>query len=195
MPESSAPIWRFKPLVWGLAAACLAALLSTSLWTAGARQSDAPWDAPELTHVEPQNWINSEPLRLGDLKGSVVLVDFWTYGCWNCFRSFPWLTALEDRLQGQAFQVLGVHTPEFVHEKDRAQVLRKTREFGITHPVMIDNDFSYWKAMNNHYWPTFYLIDKTGRVRAKYVGEVHDGDPTAKQIEAQIDRLLQEHAG
>ncbi len=178
----------------GFALAAIATLLISNPWTAGARQIDAPWAAPELTHGDPQNWINSPPLTLEDLKGKVVLLDFWTYGCWNCYRSFPWLNELEERLKGQDFQVIGVHTPEFVHEKNPTQVSRKTREFGLGHPIMLDNDFSFWRAMNNLHWPTFYLIDKTGQVRAQYIGEIRAGDDTARRIEAQIDQLLLERS-
>lgn len=183
-----------KPLVSVLAAALLVSVFITTPWTAGARQVDAPWAAPEFTHADASDWINSIPLKLADLKGKVVLVDFWTYGCWNCYRSFPWLKGLEQRLAGDDFVVLGVHTPEFEHEKDRSQVVAKATEFGLRHPVMIDNDFSFWKAMNTRYWPTFYVIDKTGQVRAKYIGEVHDGDRTAQSIERQIGRLLVEQS-
>ena len=194
MPSRDTFLRRWKPLSGGFAVVALTTILISNPWTAGARQADAPWAAPELTHVDPQSWINSDPLTLEDLKGKVVLVDFWTYGCWNCYRSFPWLNALEDRLKQQAFQVIGVHTPEFAHEKNPSQVSRKTREFGLAHPVMLDDDFSFWRAMNNQYWPTFYLIDKTGQVRAQYVGEVHAGDYTAEKIEAQINQLLLERS-
>jgi hypothetical protein len=88
--------------------------------------------------------------------------------------------------------VLGVHTPEFDHEKDRRKVAEKVQEFGIEHAVMIDNDFSYWNALKNRYWPSFYLIDKTGKVRAVYVGEMREGDKQANRVEKQIDALLAE---
>ena len=148
--------------------------------------------APEFTHSKTRDWINSEPLTLADLEGKVILVDFWSYGCWNCYRSFPWLKKLEARFEGDDLIVLGVHSPEFEHEKDRQNVSVKVKEFGLDHPVMIDNDFSYWKAMKNRYWPTFYLIDKAGQVRASYIGETHDGDSNARAIEQKIVQLLKE---
>lgn len=157
-----------------------------------ARDAEPPWAAPEFTHTSDRDWINSAPLTWADLDGKVVLVDFWTYGCWNCYRSFPWLSGLEAQFEDREFAVLGVHTPEFEHEKDRARVAAKVVEFGLSHPVMIDNDFSYWKAMKNRYWPTFYLIDKAGRVRASYIGEIHSGDSSARAVEAKIKELLQE---
>lgn len=155
---------------------------------------ERPVAAPEFTHTRPEEWLNSTPLTLDDLKGRVVLVDFWTFDCWNCYRSFPWLRALETRLKPRGLQVIGVHTPEFDHEKIRKNIIAKVDEFQLHHPVMIDNDFSYWRAMNNRYWPAYYIIDKNGKVRAVFVGETHEGDRRAKQIEDLIDSLLDEQA-
>jgi thiol-disulfide isomerase/thioredoxin len=150
--------------------------------------------APEFTGDRPEDWINSEPLRLADLRGNVVLIDFWTFDCWNCYRSFPWLNDLESRLQGMGLRVVGVHTPEFEHEHVRAHVERKVREFGLHHPVMIDNDYRYWYALRNNYWPAFYLLDRKGFVRASFVGETHAGDKRARAIESMLDELLAEGA-
>ena len=162
----------------------------------GARaELSAPDDArraPEFTHQAPDRWINSAPLTLDGLAGQVVLLDFWTFDCWNCYRSFPWLNGLEARYAGRDLTIVGIHTPEFDHEKIRSNVERKVREFGLHHPVMIDNDFSYWRAMNNQYWPAFYLLDRQGRIRAFFAGETHAGDRRAKAIEKAIDRLLAE---
>ena len=148
--------------------------------------------APEFTHSLDSEWINSGPLTLADLRGKVVLLDFWTFDCWNCYRSFPWLKALEARLSDRDFTVIGVHTPEFDHERIRANIEKKVEEFGLRHPVMIDNDFSYWRSMGNRYWPAFYLIDKRGAVRAVFVGETHEGDRQALKIENAILELLDE---
>ncbi len=147
---------------------------------------------PEFTHQNPSDWFNSQPLALSDLKGKVVLIDFWTFGCWNCYRSFPWLNDLEERLKDKDFLVIGVHTPEFEHEKDLNRIAAKIKEFKLHHPVMVDSDFSYWKAMNNRYWPTFYLVDKQGNIREKFIGETHKGDKRAQKIEASIQHLLTE---
>ena len=92
----------------------------------------------------------------------------------------------------QGLQIIGVHTPEFENEKIKENIVAKVKEFGLHHPVMIDNDFSYWRAMNNRYWPAYYIIDKSGRLRASYVGETHEGDRRAKQIESLIIALLKE---
>ncbi|MEW5788060.1 MAG: redoxin family protein [Pseudomonadota bacterium] len=148
--------------------------------------------APEFTQTAPAGWINSAPLTLASLRGRVVLLDVWTFACWNCYRSFPWLNDLEARLRDRGLQVVGIHSPEFDHERDPAAVRAKVREFGLDHPVMLDNDFRYWKALGNRYWPAYYLIDKQGRIRAHFVGETHRGDARAREIEARIVALLAE---
>jgi thiol-disulfide isomerase/thioredoxin len=148
--------------------------------------------APEFTHSKASEWINSKPLKLADLKGKVVLLDIWSYGCWNCYRSFPWTNDLEKRLEDEDFVVIGVHAPEFDSERDRNNVVAKAKQFKLHHPIMIDNDFSYWNALGNQYWPTFYLIDKQGKLRAKYLGETHKGDKQALKIEGGIQYLLNE---
>lgn len=177
------------------AAAALAAVIGVRVSERAVANElgDAP-PAPEFTHSAEEDWINSPPLTLEALRGQVVLVDFWTFGCWNCYRSFPWLHSLEARFADRGLSVVGVHSPEFKHERERAKVIEKVAEFKLTHPVMIDNDFSYWKAMGNRYWPTYYLIDKRGRVRAFFIGETHQGDARAREIQDTIERLLGESA-
>ena len=154
--------------------------------------SITPFPAVEFTHKKAVDWINSQPKMIGDYSGKVLLIDFWTFDCWNCYRSFPWLKAMQERLSPEGLEVLGVHTPEFPHEKVRENIIAKVREFGLDHPVMIDNDFSYWRAMHNKYWPAFYIIDKQGQVRAVFFGETHAGDARAKKIETTIKNLLTE---
>jgi len=146
--------------------------------------------APEFTHTDPQAWINSGPLTLESLRGQVVLIDFWAFECWNCYRSFPWLNSLEQRFKGQPFTIVGVHSPEFEREKDIDRVREKAREFELEHPIMIDNDHSYWRAIGNRFWPAYYLIDQQGRIREVFVGETHAGDKRARQVEAAIEALL-----
>jgi thiol-disulfide isomerase/thioredoxin len=169
------------------------ALLSVSvLRPAAGGLLDAPLPAAEFTHAAESDWINSAPLTLADLRGSVVLLDFWTFDCWNCYRSIPWLKEIEARFATDGLRVIGVHTPEFDHEKVRANVAAKVREFGVKHPVMLDNDFSYWRAMGNRFWPAFYLLDRGGNIRAVFYGETHAGDRQAQAIDAAITALLAE---
>jgi thiol-disulfide isomerase/thioredoxin len=149
-------------------------------------------EAPEFTHTQASDWINSQPLTLADFSGRVLLVDVWTFDCWNCYRSIPWLKDLEARLAPQGLALLGVHSPEFAHEKERDKVIAKVKEFGIRHPVMLDNDFSYWTALGNRYWPAFYVIDKRGMLRGTFIGETHTGDRRAREVEALIRGLLAE---
>jgi len=148
--------------------------------------------APEFTQTSQEAWLGSEPLSISDLRGKVVLLDFWTFSCWNCYRSFPWLNALETKFKDKDFQVIGIHSPEFDREKDRDAVAANINKFKLKHPSMMDNDFAYWRAMGNRYWPTFYLIDKRGFIRHVFIGETHEGDARAKQVESAINQLLDE---
>lgn len=148
--------------------------------------------APEFTQTDAAEWLNSPPLSLADLRGDVVLIDFWTFACWNCYRSFPWLNTLEATFADEPFRVIGVHSPEFEYEKDPAAVAEKIAEFELKHPVMIDNAHRYWRAIGNRYWPAFYLLDKQGNIRDVFIGETHAGDKQSKRIEAAIAALLAE---
>lgn len=151
-----------------------------------------PFDLPEFHTQSTQHWLNSAPITTAALRGKVVLLDFWTFDCWNCYRSFPWLNKLEASYRDKPFQVIGVHTPEFAHEKVRENIEAKIAEFNLHHPVVMDNEFKYWRALRNKYWPAFYLVDKQGRVRYFHAGEVHAGDATARSITKEIDLLLAE---
>jgi glutathione peroxidase-family protein len=167
------------------------ALLAISL-LCGANIAPPPERAPEFTHTAPTEWINSRPLRLKSFSGRVLLIDVWAFECWNCYHSFPWLKSLEARFGAKGLALLGVHSPEFPNERVRANVLAKVKEFGLKHPVMLDNDFSYWNALDNQYWPAYYVIDKEGRVRGRFVGETHADDNQARKVEALITKLLSE---
>ncbi|MEM6640757.1 MAG: redoxin family protein [Pseudomonadota bacterium] len=159
-----------------------------------ARSGKTPVELPEFTQTAESAWINGGPLVRSDLAGRVTLVDIWTFECWNCYRSIPWLKTLESQFDAEDFGIVGIHTPEFEHEKDRGRVLSKAAEFGVTHPVMLDNDFGYWRALNNRYWPAFYIVDRKGRIRGRFVGETHAGDKRAQSIEALIAELIAEPA-
>ena len=148
--------------------------------------------APEFTHRAQSDWLNSPPLTLQALRGSLVLVDVWAAECWNCYRSFPWVHGLERKYGAQTLRVVGVHTPELPSERSRAHVVAKAAEYGVSNPVMLDNDYSYWNALGNQYWPAWYLIDRQGRLRFAMVGETHAGDANAQRMEAAIERLLAE---
>ena len=157
-----------------------------------AAKNNPPAQIPEFTQTKQSAWINSKPLTINNLRGKVLLVDIWTFNCWNCYRSFPWLISVEKKFSGQGFQVIGVHTPEFEHEKERENVVAKIKEFMLHHPIMMDNDFAYWRSLNNQYWPAYYIVDKQGNIRGAFIGETHEGDPRAVQIESLIAKLLKE---
>jgi len=128
-------------------------------------------------------WINSAPLTRDGLKGKVVLVDFWTYSCINCIRTFPYLLDWYAKYKDYGFVIIGVHTPEFAFEHDTANVVQAVKQFGITYPVAQDNNYVVWNAYLNSYWPAEYLIDAQGQVRHYQFGE-GNYDKTEQAIQA-----------
>jgi thiol-disulfide isomerase/thioredoxin len=148
--------------------------------------------APDFTHASAGDWLNSPPLSLATQRGKVVLVEFWTFDCSNCRQSIPWVKAVQARFIGKDFTLVAVHTPELSLEKQRKNVVDAVNRLGITYPVMIDLDYSYWNALQNKYWPAFYLIDKTGAIREVAIGELHIGEPRAVAFEKSLARLLSE---
>ena len=141
--------------------------------------------APEFTGID--HWLNSKPLTLADLRGKVVLVDFWTYSCINCIRTLPYVEGWYQKYASDGLVIVGVHSPEFAFEHDTGNVSAAIARFGITYPVAQDNEFATWGAYSNQYWPADYLIDATGHIRAEHFGE-GDYDGT----EADIRALLEE---
>lgn len=125
--------------------------------------------APELIGIT--DWVNSKPLSIEDLRGKVVLIDFWTYSCINCIRTFPFLRSWYDKYHDLGLIIIGVHTPEFEFEKNLTNVQDATKRFGIEYPVALDNDYKTWQNYNNRYWPAHYLIDQNGIVRDFHFGE------------------------
>ncbi|KQB56741.1 MULTISPECIES: thioredoxin family protein [Acidovorax] len=125
--------------------------------------------APEFTGIE--RWLNSEPLIMDQLRGRVVLVDFWTYACINCIRTLPHVNRWAELYTPQGLTVVGVHTPEFPFERTTSNVEVAMRRHGVKHPVAQDNRYGTWKAYSNQYWPAAYLIDAQGRIRYKHFGE------------------------
>jgi thiol-disulfide isomerase/thioredoxin len=146
--------------------------------------------APEFTHSSQAEWLNSKPLRLGELRGKVVLVEFWAFECVNCRRTQPWLHAIQQRYADKDFVIVSVHTPELPEERSIANVRKAVAEQRITNPVMVDDDYSYWNAMKNQYWPAFYVIDKRGRIAARAIGEMHVGQARAAELERAIEDQL-----
>jgi cytochrome c biogenesis protein CcdA/thiol-disulfide isomerase/thioredoxin len=116
-------------------------------------------------------WLNSAPLKTSDLRGKVVLIDFWTYSCINCLRAIPYVEAWSQKYKDDGLVVIGVHTPEFAFEKDQGNIAKAVRDLGITYPVAIDSNYGIWKAFNNEYWPAHYFIDAKGTIRYHHFGE------------------------
>ncbi len=132
-------------------------------------------------------WINSSPLSTADLRGKVVLVDFWTYSCINCLRSLPYVNAWAEKYQDQGLVVIGVHAPEFAFEKDINNVAKAVKDLNISYPVAIDNNYAIWRGFNNRYWPAHYFIDVQGRIRGH-----HFGEGNYDESEKMIQQLLAE---
>jgi thiol-disulfide isomerase/thioredoxin len=140
---------------------------------------------PSLTGAT--GWLSSPSLTATDLRGKVVLVNFWTYTCINWLRQLPYVRAWAGKYHGDGLVVLGVHTPEFDVERDLDNVRRAVKDLRVDYPVVIDNDYAIWDAFGNRYWPALYFVDAQGRIRHHRFGE---GD--YEQSEAIIQRLLTE---
>ncbi len=139
--------------------------------------------APDISGTGP--WFNSTPQSLARLKGKVVLVEFWTFGCYNCRNVEPYVKQWHARYASEGLIVIGVHTPEFAHEADLGRVRKYLNENGITHPVVLDNDYAIWNRWRNRYWPAMYLLNKSGELCYR-----HFGEGRYAETEAQIKRLL-----
>ncbi|NLS03404.1 cytochrome c biogenesis protein DipZ [Rhizobium sp. P32RR-XVIII] len=150
-------------------------------------RSDLPVEgrAPSLDGAV--EWLNSPPLTTEQLRGKVVLIDFWTYSCINCIRTTPYVRAWAEKYKDQGLVVIGVHAPEFAFEKKISNVKKAVGDFKIGYPVAIDNDYKIWRAFDNSYWPAHYLIDAKGQIRYHHFGEGSYG-----QTEQAIQDLLRE---
>lgn len=144
--------------------------------------------APEFAGI--QRWFNTpdnKPLRLADLKGKVVIVDFWTFSCINCIRNIPYVTAWDRKYRDHGLVVVGVHTPEFRFEREPAKVEQKVKEYGIQYAVAMDNGYATWNAYANQWWPAKYFINHRGELVARRIGE-----GGYEETEKLIQQLLRE---
>lgn len=158
-------------------------------WTLAAATPAAPLP---VEPIQPRldgagEWINTAPLSFAQLRGKVVLVDFWTYSCINCQRTLPWLRAWAKTYGSQGLVVIGVHAPEFGFERDVRRVRQAVKDGQLDYPVVLDNDFTIWRAFRNQAWPALYFVDAQGRVRHHQFGE---GD--YERAEQVIRELLRE---
>ncbi len=168
---------------WTLLGAMVALLLAGVAWSPPA-QAMVGKPAPEIQNLV---WLNGEPTTLAELRGKVVLVEFWTFGCYNCRNVEPYVRAWHQRYVDKGLVVIGVHSPEFNYERDVEKVKAYLKEKDIRYPVPIDNDFATWNRYGNRYWPAMYLIDKQGIIRYTRFGE-----GGYAQTERQIQALLAE---
>jgi thiol-disulfide isomerase/thioredoxin len=147
--------------------------------------------APEF--ARGTQWLQSKPLTLASLRGKVVVVHFWTFGCINCIHNYPAYKAWQEKYAGKGVTIIGIHTPEFEHEADVKRILAKAKQNGLKFPIAVDNDGQNWKAWKNRYWPSIYLIDKKGRVRHRWEGELDSATAKGEQLmRRRIDELLAE---
>ncbi len=158
---------------------------SSPLISSGRLQADTKSAAaPDFA---PGTWINSEPLTIKGLGGGVVLVEFWTFGCYNCRNTLPFVKRWHERYGDKGLTIVGVHSPEFAGEKKIENVRREVASLGVRFPVVTDNDHETWRAYKVEAWPTIFVLDKSGRVRWKHVGE-----GAYEETERTIQRLLAE---
>lgn len=141
----------------------------------------------QLPEFPSTDWVNSVPLRSTDLKGKVILVDFWTYSCINCVRSVPKIEKLWKKYKKKGLVVVGVHSPEFDFEKNLKNIKNAVKRLGLSYPIVTDPDLLVWRSYNNHYWPSWYLFDRDGKLRWNSVGEGSE-----QETERRIRELLGE---
>ncbi len=158
----------------GVALSACGAAAGTPTEEESARQTD-PLPLPDLgpaPELTSEVWLNSDgALRLSNLRGKVVLLDFWTFGCINCRRVIPSLRAWHETYASQGLVVIGNHFPEFGYEADLDNLRQAIIELEVPYPVAQDNDGLTWRAYRTQYWPTLVLIDKAGRIRFRHIGE------------------------
>jgi thiol-disulfide isomerase/thioredoxin len=165
----------------------LVAILMSVFTTAASPGAKLPVAGTMPSLDGADTWLNSPPLRAADLRGKVVLVDFWTYTCINWRRTMPWLRAWAQKYKDQGLVIVGVHTPEFSFERELDNVRRAAKEQRVDYPIAVDSQYAIWNAFDNHYWPALYVIDAQGRIRHRQFGE---GD--YDQLELVIQQLLTE---
>jgi thiol-disulfide isomerase/thioredoxin len=163
---------------WVRLGMCVLAAVAILSSTAGSALLVEAQDPPSMIGRSPlyslsgaTGWINSKPLTAKQLKGKVVLVDFWAYSCINCLRSLPYIEAWAQKYKDSGLVVIGVHTPEFGFEQKLPNVQQAVQRFGVTFPVALDSKYSIWNAFHNQAWPADYFIDTKGKVRYQHFGE------------------------
>jgi thiol-disulfide isomerase/thioredoxin len=134
-----------------------------------ATQAKDPQSLPEFQGI--QQWLNSNPLSVANLKGNVTLVQFWTLACINCQRTLPYVVGWHEKYASKGLRVIGIHTAEFPFERDINNIKNARKKHNITYPVPVDNQFQTWKAYHNEYWPHLFLADRQGVIQYDRIGE------------------------
>ena len=183
-PTTQEPITSSAMMMQGSSA--MQGTMAMSMTAKGSSQG-LPVEGPMPSLTGATSWLNSKPISSADLKGKVVLVDFWTYSCINCLRTLPYTKAWHERYKDKGLIVIGVHSPEFAFEQVEANVQRAVRDYEIPYAVALDSNHAIWQAFNNQYWPAQYFIDAEGQIRAHHLGE---GDEA--QSESILRNLLTE---
>jgi thiol-disulfide isomerase/thioredoxin len=173
-----------------VALGALAAVASLDPLAESRASADKPQMAPELPRLPASAWLNSPPLTLAQLRGRPVLIEFWTFECANCRNTLAWMKHTQAQYGPKGLAIVAVHSPELEEERDPVAIARAVRTLGITYPVLLDNEFHYWKALGNRFWPAFYLLDPAGRIVATRIGELHRGDESADEFERSIAAFL-----
>jgi thiol-disulfide isomerase/thioredoxin len=165
------------------------------LFAVGAGPLDQPTPRPAPAWANA-SWLNTErPLALKDLRGRVVLLNFWVFTCYNCTNTVPSLVDFDRKYRGQGLTIIGIHTPEFppyAGEHDKGNVERALRQYHIEYPIAQDNDSRTWDLYGIRYWPSFVLIDKKGTIRYEGYGEFHLNDGSYQTWDQRIRELLAE---
>ena len=162
----------------------MSAFLAGVLSTMFVANAGVGMKAPDITN---ETWRNSAPFRMADLRGKVVMVEFWTFGCYNCRNVEPCMKQWHQEYSDKGLVVIGVHSPEFSYERNFAKVKHYIQEHDIRFPIPINNDCSTWNRYGNRYWPAMYLIDKQGVIRHVQIGEGR-----YQETEGMIQSLLAE---
>lgn len=171
-----------RNLITTASAAMVAASVQLPLARAARAQSPGK-PAPEFVGLE--NWINSDPLTIQSLRGRIVLVDFWTFGCSNCINTLPSMVKWHGDLGQRGLTIVGVHTPEFPFERELSALQKAVRRHGIEYAVAQDNAYQTWRAYETRYWPTSIIVDRDGQI-VKY----HEGDQGLDQLGQDIEAAL-----
>src|SRR3989338_4426227 len=177
-------------IILALVAVGLVILLSSSDSNDSSSKNNLPKGEPYKEIVKPAGFVNTgdQPIKIADYVGKkVIMLDVMTYSCINCQRTFPYVTGWYEKYKDQGFIVIGIHTPEFAFEKNKGNVAKAMKEFGINFPVVLDNDYGTWNAYGNRYWPRKYLIDIKGNIVYDHIGE-----GAYEETEMKIRYLLKE---